>query len=192
MTPAIKRTLLKLACSAYGIALHAYPRPFRMRFGVEMTQVFRDEWRATLARGSWRAWLGLIGRTSGDLLMNATRERLATLSPLSAACLIAALGVGVLAGYVDRHNAHETYPTLAVMLVGSFALGLAQPHWPWRWALLIALFVPFYGPVATLGTRLATPGSWAMLAVALVPGLIGAYGAALLRRAVTHTPRPTP
>jgi len=99
-------------------------------------------------------------------------------------CVAAAVGFGLYAGYVDRHNATEVYPTLMVVLVGSFILGLIQPAHAWRWALIVGVCVPFLGPISGLPSRIITPGDWGILAVVLVPGFIGAYLGALLHLAV--------
>ena len=84
---------------------------------------------------------------------------------------------------VDRHNVDEVYPTLMVVLIGSFVLGVLRPRHAWRWAIIIGLGVPFFGPLPALPARLASPGRWAMLAVLLIPGLIGAYTGSILRSA---------
>jgi len=89
------------------------------------------------------------------------------------------------AAYVDQHNATEVYPVLAVSLVGAFALAVVRPRHVWLWALVIAAFIPF-SPVAAaaLHARLASPGSWAILGVVLIPALIGAYSGWGLRKTV--------
>ena len=42
-------------CGIYAAMLYAYPREFRLRYGTEMRQVFRDRCRELAApiRGSW-------------------------------------------------------------------------------------------------------------------------------------------
>jgi hypothetical protein len=100
------------------------------------------------------------------------------------ACPIAALGIAAYAAHVDRHNATEVYPTLSVVLAGSFVLGIIRPKDAWRWACIVGLGVPFFGPWPALAARLASPGAWAMYGVVLIPGLIGAYAGSLLRAAI--------
>ena len=100
--------------------------------------------------------------------------------------MAAALGFSIYAEYVDRHNATEVYPTLTVALIGSFILGLAQPSRPWKWAIIVGLGAPFFGPLPSLPARLASPGRWAILAILLVPGLIGAYSGSILPRIGLH------
>lgn len=182
MMPPIRTALLRTACSAYRLLLAAHPRAFRTRFGNEMEQVFRTQLRAAFERGSMAGSLGLAGSMMGDTLMSILRENYAARTVLGGVCLAVGIVFGLCAGYVDQHNAHETYPTLLVLLIGAFGLGLMQPRAPWRWALIMALFVPFYGPVTTVAVRLTTPDKWAILAVAMIPALIGAYAASVLRR----------
>ena len=103
---------------------------------------------------------------------------------LSIICMLAAAGVGMGGAYVDQHNATEVYPVLAVSLVGAFLLGIVRPRHVWLWALIIAAFIPFSPfAAAALHMRLASPGSWAILGVVLIPAMIGAYSGWGLRKA---------
>jgi hypothetical protein len=185
MSPQFRNALAGLACGLYRGLLHAYPQDFRSRYGAEMTQLFRDNLRDALSNHGIPGFARFCMRTAWDLLTSVLRERFTLGSVVGMLCLAAALGFSFYAEYVDRHNATEVYPTLMVALVGSFILGLAQPSWPWRWAIIVGLGVPFFGPLSSLFARLASPGRWAMLAVLLVPGLIGAYTGSVLRRALT-------
>src|SRR4029077_20490726 len=85
-------------------------------------------------------------------------------------CLASAAGIGIYAAHVDRHNHHEVYPTLLVVTVGSFALGLIRPLGPWRWALIIGSGVPFAGPLLALPARLAAPCHWGVFGGVAVGG----------------------
>jgi len=167
--------------------LYAYPPEFRSRYGVEMSQLFRDQLRDALSNQGILGLLPFCMRTTGDLSKSILRERCNLQNMVGMLCLAAALGFALYATYVDRHNADEVYPTLMVVLVGSFILGVLRPRRAWRWALMLGLGVPFFGPLLTLPARLASPGRWAMLAVLLFPGLIGAYTGSILRRAVAGT-----
>ncbi len=68
-------------CRAYLVMLYAYPREFRMQFGGEMQQLFRDRCRQmTRTTGRWRWLLFRIPkrhRLAGSTLF---RERLAELT----------------------------------------------------------------------------------------------------------------
>jgi hypothetical protein len=183
--PSIRQnTLLRLACGLYRGLLHAYPPEFRLRYGIEMNQVFRDQLRDTLSKQGLHGLLTFCMRTAWDLCTSIPRERFTLRSLRGMLCLAAALGFALYATYVDRHNVDEVYPTLMVVLVGSFVLGMLRPRRAWRWAIIIGLGVPFFGPLPDLPARLASPGRWAMLAVLLIPGLMGAYAGSILRSAV--------
>jgi len=189
--PAIwKNTFLRLACGLYRGLLHAYPPEFRLRYGIEMNQVFRDQLRDTLSEQGIGGLLMFCTRTAWDLCTSIPRERFTLRSLGGLLCLAAALGFALYATYIDRHNLDEVYPTLMVVLVGSFVLGLLRPRHAWRWAIIIGLGVPFFGPLPALPARLASPGRWAMLGVLLIPGLIGAYTGSILRSAVADTAKP--
>jgi hypothetical protein len=183
--------LSRLACGIYRGLLYAYPPEFRTRYGPEMNQVFRDQLRDTLAKQGIGGFVRFSMRTAWDLLASVMRERFTLKSLAGIVYLAAAIGFSISAEYVDRHNVTEVYPTLTVAIVGSFLLGLARPSRPWRWAMMIGIGVPFFGPLAVLPSRLASPGRWAMLAVMLIPGLIGAYSGSALRRPL-GTPRSEP
>jgi hypothetical protein len=163
--------------------LHAYPRDFRARHGVEMRQSFQDEMRETLSTASTTALLRFLIRMARDFPVSVVRERINSPSITGTCCLVGAIAVGLYAAYVDHHNRTEVYPTLFVVLVGSFILGMIRPAGAWRWAVIVGLGVPFAGPPLTLTTRVASPGAWAILGVVLIPGLIGVYTGSTLRRA---------
>jgi len=186
-----KNMILRLGCGLYRGLLLAYPPEFRARYGVEMNQVFRDQLRDTLSKRGLHSLASFSIRAALDLFTSVLRERFTMKSAIGMLCLCAAFGFSLLAEHVDRHNVTEVYPTLMVALVGSFILGLIQPAWPWRWAIIVGLGVPFFGPLPELFARLASPGRWAMLAVLLIPGLIGAYTGSFLRRAIGVSPSQT-
>jgi cytochrome c oxidase subunit IV len=184
MLGALPRAILYLGCLVYRGFLHAYPREFRARFGAEMRQVFHDQLRDTLSSQGILGLLQFSFHIACDLSMSILRERLTSISILGIICSAAAICFGLGAAYVDRHNASEVYPTLFVVMVSSFLLGVVRPLGAWRWALIVGLAVPFAGSVVALPSRLASPGHWAILAVVLIPGLIGAYTGVTLRWAV--------
>jgi len=179
----LRNAIMRLACSVYRAMLCAYPTEFRARFGLEMTQAFREQLREALSTAGTMGFLGFSMRMAWDFPISVFRERISSISAAGMCCVAAAVGFGLYAAYVDHHNATEVYPTLFIVLVGSFALGLIRPVHPWRWALIVGLGVPFSGSLLTLTARMASPGAWAILAVVLVPGLIGAYTGSFLRRA---------
>ena len=97
--------------------------------------------------------------------------------------VLLAVGLGLAAGYVDMHN-DEVQAAVLVVLVSTFALGLAQPRHAWRWALLVGpgvfLMYLLAGLFGYVSRAPAEPGPWATL-IALIPALIGAYTGAGVR-----------
>jgi hypothetical protein len=180
----LQGVVFRVSRAIYRALLYAYPSEFRTRYGTEMCQVFSEQLRETLSAQRPLGFLQFCIHTVLDLTISILKERFTLQNAIGTLCLAAAATVGIGAAYVDRHNTHETYPTLLVVLVGSFILGLIRPQHAWRWALLAGLGVPFLGPVVDLPLRLLSPGCWAMLAVVLVPGLTGAYTGSTLHRAM--------
>ena len=72
-------TLERCFCRIYLFLLYTYPRPFRVRFGGEMQQVFRDRCRHVSRTSSRLPILCLAFRTAADWLSTAFRERFASL-----------------------------------------------------------------------------------------------------------------
>jgi len=67
--------LVRWFCRVYLVMLYAYPREFRLQFGGEMQQVFRDRCRY-LARTPGRLrWLSFALRSAADWLCSAIEER---------------------------------------------------------------------------------------------------------------------
>ena len=67
--------LVRWFCRVYLVMLYAYPREFRLQFGGEMRQVFRDRCRY-LARTPGRLrWLRFAFRSATDWLCSAIEER---------------------------------------------------------------------------------------------------------------------
>jgi hypothetical protein len=184
MPSLLHKTISRIACGVYRQLLRAYPAEFQARFGAEMNQLFRDQLRDALSQRGFPGFLRFSLRIAADLPLGILRERLTLQTLLAMFYLAAALAFASYAAYVDRHTGDDVYPTLAVVMVCCFIMGLIRPTHAWRWALIVSLGVPFLGPPHTLPARLLSPGRWAMLAVLLIPGLFGAYAGSILRRAV--------
>jgi len=99
----------------FQLMLLAYPREFRLEYGPEMTQVFRDCYRENQSQGfvaSTRFWL----RTICDVIRTAPLERLDALGKDHAmknlkinmigllACLVVIVVAFLLLGYGRRHE----------------------------------------------------------------------------------------
>jgi hypothetical protein len=96
--------LVRWLCRTYTVLLYAYPREFRLRFGVEMAQVFRDRCHS-LAQGQDISGLLRFAAFSGtDWLATAIRERVDSMRAAAPSTIRFALLVGV---------------TLSVTMIGS-------------------------------------------------------------------------
>src|SRR5215470_17210820 len=90
---------------------------------------------------------------------------------------------GIFAGWADLHVGDLLFTTLLV-LAPCMILGVMRPVKPWRWVVVVGICVP----LVVLATHLAfaQKPSRAQLYesfLAFLPGIAGAYGGALLRRA---------
>jgi hypothetical protein len=104
-----------------------------------------------------------------------------------------ALFLGLVIGWLDLHSV-EVQPTVLLLLVFGLFLGFAQPRHAWRWALLLAIWVPLGGFAAQVaGLRTAAPAEPGVIAsfIAFIPALVGAYGGALVNRASSRFPGQT-
>lgn len=73
--------------------------------------------------------------------------------------------------------------TALLVLVSCMVLGMLRARWPWRWVLLVGVFVPLTELVAYVvrtvkPTRAQIYGSF----LGFLPGIAGAYGGAVMRR----------
>lgn len=98
-----------------------------------------------------------------------------------------AIAFGVAAAAADLFFARPEIAS-ALIVIFAFLLGLAYPRQAWQWALLIGICVP----IATLIARAAgyvnaaRPENFFVSYLALIPGFIGAYSAAALRKYSTR------
>jgi capsular polysaccharide biosynthesis protein len=105
----------------YRAALHLYPEAHRARFGLEMEQVFHQQWRQVRAQHSVVAVLAFGILITSDLLLTSCHERLRSLlswfpmkHPLSPSSrLLWSLGAGV--------------PVALIILAATVAVTLAIP-----------------------------------------------------------------
>lgn len=99
----------------FEFVLLAYPRAFRLEYGTEMTQLFRDCYRDSQS-GSWLRTAGFWLRMIGDVIRTAPLERLEalgkgrTMKNLKTdalgllTCLVVIVLAFVLLGYGRRHE----------------------------------------------------------------------------------------
>jgi ABC-type multidrug transport system permease subunit len=99
--------------------------------------------------------------------------------------LLAALA-GIGTGWADV-TVDDLLFTALLVLMACMLLGLLRPRWPWRWVLVVGLFIPLtelaaYVILTVKPTRAQVYGSF----LASLPGIAGAYGGSLMRGAVDN------
>ncbi len=77
--------------------------------------------------------------------------------------------------------------TALLVLASCMLLGLLRPRRPWRWVILVGIFIPLTELAAYLlltvkPTRAQIYGSF----LAFLPGVAGAYGGSVMRGVVDH------
>lgn len=93
---------------------------------------------------------------------------------------------GLALAWVYLHTDEDAFVVLP-LLGATGLLGLIRPRRAWIWALLVGIWLPL-GQLFTLVTKIRLPyqNNWegvvAVLGIALVLGLVGAYAGALVRR----------
>jgi hypothetical protein len=93
--------------------------------------------------------------------------------------LAALAGIGT--GWADV-VANDLLFTALLVLMACMLLGLVRPRWPWRWVVVVGMFIPLTELAAYLiltvkPTRAQVYGSF----LASLPGIAGAYGGSLMR-----------
>lgn len=86
-------------------------------------------------------------------------------------------------------HAHAPDPGIAFLLTLAAAmfLGVSQPQRPWLWALLVGVSLPaaelYFHAVGDTAYRARFKGA---VVVAIIAGIVGAYGGALMRRMIAN------
>jgi hypothetical protein len=98
--------------------------------------------------------------------------------------LAALAGMG--AGWVDV-AVNDLLFTALLVLLACMLLGLLRPRWPWRWVVVVGMFIPLselaaYVVLTVKPTRAQVYGSF----LASLPGVAGAYGGAVMRRVIDN------
>jgi ABC-type multidrug transport system permease subunit len=98
--------------------------------------------------------------------------------------LAALAGVG--AGWADV-AVNDLLFTALLVLAACMLLGLLRPRSPWRWVVVVGIFIPLTEFAAYLiqtvkPTRAQIYGSF----LASLPGVAGAYGGSFMRRAIDN------
>jgi ABC-type multidrug transport system permease subunit len=73
--------------------------------------------------------------------------------------------------------------TALLVLASCIVLGILRPHWPWRWVVVVGVFIPLTELAAfVLRTVKPTRAQIYGSLLAFLPGIAGAYGGAVMRR----------
>jgi hypothetical protein len=98
--------------------------------------------------------------------------------------LAALAGVGT--GWVDV-TIDDLLFTALLVLLACMLLGLLRPLWPWRWVVVVAIFVPLTEFAAHwIGTAKPTRGQMYGSFLLALPGIAGAYGGAVVRGVIDN------
>jgi hypothetical protein len=93
---------------------------------------------------------------------------------------------GVLAGWVDI-KVGDLLLTAMIVLAACMLLGILSPRKPWRWVLLIGIFVPATEWLAYFVlAQKPEPAQIYESFLAFLPGVAGAYGGAVGRGVVDN------
>jgi ABC-type multidrug transport system permease subunit len=98
--------------------------------------------------------------------------------------LAAIAGIGT--GWVDV-VVNDLLFTALLVLVACMVLGLLRPRWPWRWVVVVGMFIPLtelaaYLVLTVKPTRAQVYGSF----LASLTGVAGAYGGSLMRGVIDN------
>jgi ABC-type multidrug transport system permease subunit len=97
-----------------------------------------------------------------------------------------AAAAGIATGLVDV-AIDDLLLTALLVLMACMLLGLLRPGWPWRWMVVVGIFIPLTELAAYLirtvkPTRAQVYGSF----LTALPGLAGAYGGAVVRGVIDN------
>ena len=99
--------------------------------------------------------------------------------------LLAAL-CGIATGYADVAVSDLLFTALLV-LAACMLLSLLRPRWPWRWVLIVGVFIPVtefvaFAVLTVKPSRAQIYGSF----LAFLPGIAGAYGGSFMRGVIDN------
>jgi ABC-type multidrug transport system permease subunit len=98
--------------------------------------------------------------------------------------LAALAGMGT--GWVDV-AVNDLLFTALLVLAACMLLGLLRPRWPWRWVVVVVVFIPLAELAAyTILTVQPTRGQVYGSFLTALPGIAGAYGGSLMRGVIDN------
>ena len=93
---------------------------------------------------------------------------------------------GALAGWVNIRVQDLLFTALLVM-IPCMVFGLLRPHRPWRWAVLVGIFVPLIELLSYLFFKANLVRAHVLQSfLALLPALVAAYGGAFGRGVINN------
>ncbi len=121
-------------------------------------------------------------RPASSQALTSNRQR----SSSDTAYYILAVVLGIFAGWVDVKIGDLLFTALLV-LAPCILLGNLRPRRPWRWTLIVGIFVPLADLFAYLiMTQKPDRAQIYESFLAFLPGLVGAYGGALMRGVIDN------
>ncbi len=101
------------------------------------------------------------------------------------------LFAGMLIGFLEPRTEEIIFIVFLLIAFGFFA-GFAQPRHAWRWAILLAVWVPLNEAFAmTIGARTVAQPNLLASFFAFVPAFVGTYAGVLVHQ-LSHTARTEP
>ena len=99
--------------------------------------------------------------------------------------LMAAL-CGIGAGWADV-TINDLLFTALLVLASCMLLGLLRPRWPWRWVIVVGMFIPLT-ELATYLIQTVKPSRAQIYGsfLAFLPGIAGAYGGSIMRSVIEN------
>jgi ABC-type multidrug transport system permease subunit len=99
---------------------------------------------------------------------------------------ILAVVLGILAGWLEI-QVRDLLFTALLVLAPCILLGVIRPRKPWRWAVLIGIFVPIADLMAFLVmTQKPSRAQIYESLLVFLPALVGSYGGAFMRGVVDN------
>lgn len=100
----------------------------------------------------------------------------------TALAYLLAIVAGLAIAWVDKRTDEIIVSIVPLLVVGAL-LGLARPAHPWRWGLLLGIWIPLAYWTGWFGEAKAPPGNPFSPLLALVPPTIAAHVGAWIERA---------
>jgi ABC-type multidrug transport system permease subunit len=123
-----------------------------------------------------------INNQQSTMVTQTTSRRASSDVPFYVLAALAGIGTGFVDVAVD-----DLLFTALLVLMACMLLGLLRPRWPWRWVVVVAVLIPLtelaaYVILTVKPTLGQTYGSF----LTALPGMAGAYGGAVMRRAIDN------